>query len=174
MDALNTMRHGTILEGPTSEPTGSARLLPNTIPVMASLISIARRRKWVLIGSVLAALLLGLAATLLMTPLYTASTTLEIQRETGNIAGVQGSEEQSRLASVDQEFYQTQYGLLESRSLAERVATDLRLPYDPNFFALPDAGRPDERFQDGRRLSDATPSHAPAREAGQMRTPKPI
>ena len=45
--------------------------------------------------------------------------TIEIQRETGNIAGTEDSEEQSRQASLDQEFYQTQYGLLEARSLAE-------------------------------------------------------
>jgi capsular exopolysaccharide synthesis family protein len=37
---------------------------------------------------------------------------------------------------ADQEFYQTQYGLLKSRSLSERIAQQLKLVDDPKFFDL--------------------------------------
>src|SRR3546814_3541835 len=60
-----------------------------------------------------------------MTPQYTASSTIEISREADKVTDLQGVEREAGIA--DQEFYQTQYGLLESRALSERVATQLKL-----------------------------------------------
>ncbi|WP_204266816.1 hypothetical protein, partial [Escherichia coli] len=68
--------------------------------------------------------------TLLMTPQYTAIATIEIARESNQVTNFQGVERDTSIA--DQEFYQTQYGLLQSRSLSERVAVQLRLVDDPN------------------------------------------
>ncbi|HYI49011.1 MAG TPA: polysaccharide biosynthesis tyrosine autokinase [Allosphingosinicella sp.] len=93
---------------------------------------IAQRWKWLILGVAVAAVIAGLVVTYLTTPLYTAEATVEIQRENDRITRVRGVEAET--GSVDLEFYQTQYGLLQSRSLAERVATDLRLYADPNFF----------------------------------------
>lgn len=104
------------------------------IPLLTQIVSIIRRQKWVVIGCVVAALLIGLLATLLMTPQYTAEATLEIQRETGSFVKVEGAAQKDNV--VDQEFYQTQYGLLQSQSLAERVATDLRLYDNRAFFTM--------------------------------------
>lgn len=95
--------------------------------------SIARRRKWVILGTMAATLLLGLVVTLLMTPKYTATATVEIQRETRNFTNVAGAEPEAASA-IDQEFYETQYGLLHARSLAQRVVQSLRLQDDPAFF----------------------------------------
>ena len=58
------------------------------------LLTIARRRKWVLIGSILVALLLGVLVTLLMTRAYTASSTLEIQHEGRNFTQVEGADDE--------------------------------------------------------------------------------
>ena len=103
------------------------------IPLIRQYIRIAVRWRYVIAGAVGVCVLLGLAATLLMTPKYTASTLVEISRESTKITDIQGVE---RDASVgDQEFYQTQYGLLQSRTLSERVAQDLKLVDDPQFFA---------------------------------------
>ena len=77
-------------------------------------------------------MLLGLIATLLMTPKYTATATVEIAREASQVTGFQGVERET--SAFDQEFYQTQYGLLRSRALSERVALQLRLVNDPRFF----------------------------------------
>jgi capsular exopolysaccharide synthesis family protein len=104
------------------------------IPLVRQYLRIAYRRRWVIAGAILAALLIGLVATLLMTPQYTAATTLEISRESQQITEIQGVERDANVA--DQEFYQTQYGLLRSRSLAERIAQQLRLADDPRFFEM--------------------------------------
>ena len=56
---------------------------------------------------------------------------LEIQRETGSFVKVEGATSSDNIA--DQEFYQTQYGLLSSKSLAERVANDLALYSNADF-----------------------------------------
>ena len=101
-------------------------------PALLQLLRIANRRKWVLISSIAVALVLGLLLTLLMTPKYTAASTIEIQRESARVVNVQGVEPES--SPADMEFYQTQYGLLRSDTLAQRVATELRLYDNPAFF----------------------------------------
>ena len=95
---------------------------------------IALRRRWALIGAIIACLAVGVLATILMTPKYTASAKIEISRESDQVTNFRGVERDVNIA--DQEFYQTQYGLLRSRSLAERVATELRFADDPKFFDL--------------------------------------
>lgn len=95
---------------------------------------IAARWRYVILAAIACCLLIAIVSTLLMVPKFTASTTVEISRESNRVTDLQGVE---RDASVsDQEFYQTQYGLLKSRSLSERVATQLGLADDPKFYAL--------------------------------------
>ena len=92
-----------------------------------------RRRMWIL-GSILACLIIGVIVTLLMTPQYTAGTRIDIQRQADNIVRIQGVEAETGRSEV--EFYQTQYGLLEGRYLAEHVAQELRLGDSPQFFEI--------------------------------------
>ncbi len=103
-------------------------------PILRQYLRIAMRWRYVILGAVAACVLLGLIVTLLMTPQYTASSTIEISRESNSVTNFQGVEREVGIA--DQEFYQTQYGLLESRSLSERVATQLKLVDDPKFFEM--------------------------------------
>jgi capsular exopolysaccharide synthesis family protein len=111
-------------------------------------------------------LLLGLLITLLTTPLYTASATLEIQREAPNFAEVkQGNQAQG---AIDNEFYQTQYGLLRSRALAERVAQSLRLGDSPAFFEQFDVTAPEGWFQNGRPVQTGAARQARVRAAGAI------
>jgi capsular exopolysaccharide synthesis family protein len=136
------------------------------IPLLRQYLRIVMRWRWVIGGAMAACLLIGLVATFLMTPRYTATTTVEIARETKSIADVDGNE---RDASVtDQEFYQTQYGLLQSRSLAERVAGQLRLADDPAFFEMFDvtSKRPEFRVTNGRFPAGGRPVRL--RAAGQI------
>lgn len=85
-------------------------------------------------GIILATMLVSLIVTFLMTPMYRATSTLEIARESDKIVNIQGVQQEA--SDADQEFYQTQYGLLRSRTLAERVAVRLGLVDDPAFFAM--------------------------------------
>lgn len=115
------------------QPAGVALVQEDRgVPVLRQYLRIALRWRLVIGGIVLCCLALGLIVTLLMTPRYTASTTLEISRESAKITDIQGVERDASVA--DQEFYQTQYGLLQSRTLSERVATHLGLMDDPLFF----------------------------------------
>ncbi len=100
--------------------------------VIRQYLRMCSRWRWVIIGATSACVLLGLVITLLMTPKYSAISTIEISRESDQVANFQGVERET--SSIDQEFYQTQYGLLLARSLAERVAMQLRLVDDQNFF----------------------------------------
>jgi capsular exopolysaccharide synthesis family protein len=102
--------------------------------IIRQYLRIALRWKYVIIGVTVACVLLGLIATLLITPKYTATATVEIAREANKIADFQGVERET--TTFDQEFYQTQYGLLQSRALSERVANQLRLVDDPKFYQL--------------------------------------
>jgi succinoglycan biosynthesis transport protein ExoP len=103
-------------------------------PLIQQYLRIALRWKYVIIGVTVACVVLGLVITLLMTPKYTATATVEIARDANQVTNFQGVERQTN--SVDQEFYQTQYGLLRSRALSERVATQLRLVDDPDFYTM--------------------------------------
>ncbi len=86
---------------------------------------ILMRRRWIVIAGLLAGLAIAAYISLTTTPLYRATATLEIAREASKIVDVKGVEPSSPAASM--EFYQTQYGLLKSRSLAEQVVRNLRL-----------------------------------------------
>ncbi len=86
---------------------------------------LARKHLILIIGCFLAALAIGTALTLLMTPIYTAQATLQIDREAARVFN--SEEVMPSEKGQGEEFFQTQYGLLRSRSLAERVVENLGL-----------------------------------------------
>lgn len=128
------------------------------LPLLTQYFRILLRWKWLILGLTLAGLILALIATLLTTPRYTATSTIEISRESDRVLEVEGVEREATTA--DLEFYQTQYGLLRSRSLAERVARDLRLTRDQAFLAAHDiqldapTGGEDRAARERRLLSE--------------------
>ena len=89
------------------------------------------KRRWLILSIVATALVLGVLITLMQTPLYTSTVRLQIDRsvakivEGGNITPIEGP---------DYEFMKTQYELLEGRTMAERVASTLKLGEDADFF----------------------------------------
>jgi capsular exopolysaccharide synthesis family protein len=92
---------------------------------------ILRDRRWliaIVAGTILA---LTLVLTLLMTPQFRASTTLQIERDSIKVVDV--GELTPAESPMDRDFYQTQYELLQSRSLALRVIQDLGLTKQPQF-----------------------------------------
>ncbi|HLY80551.1 MAG TPA: GumC family protein, partial [Caulobacteraceae bacterium] len=93
---------------------------------------IVDKYKWLILAVVAVSLAVGVAITLITPKVYTASTTLEIDRETTNVVGVGDVSPMDKLAR-DQEFFQTQYGLLKSWSLAARVGQSENLAADPSF-----------------------------------------
>lgn len=106
--------------------------VPGVTPLLLQYLQIVRRWSWVIAAILAAFLVLGLVVTLLMTPQYTAKARLEIARDEKRVTNVEGLEPAT--SGQDQEFYSTQYALLETETLARRVARELRLADDPNFF----------------------------------------
>lgn len=138
----------------------------NKRSLVSEYLSIANRRKWLILGTVVAFLIAGLLVTLLMTPLYKTSAILEIQRENRNFAEVKGSEQAQ--ASADNEFYQTQYGLLKSRALAERIARSLRVSDDAAFFEKFGITPSDDTFENGKPVQTPAARAARIRMAGSL------
>jgi polysaccharide biosynthesis transport protein len=119
-----------VLATPARDEAGD----PAAESALRQYLRIVMRRRWVLAGVITGTLALGLVLTFLMTPKYTATSTIEISRASDQVTNFQGVERDVSIA--DQEFYQTQYGLLRSRTLAERVASELRLTEAPAFYRL--------------------------------------
>jgi capsular exopolysaccharide synthesis family protein len=80
-------------------------------------------------------LVLGVVATLLMQPIYTARTTLQIDRESARVVNVTDVTPDEQMIAGE-EFFQTQYGVLRSRSLQIRVAEALGLTRDNKFITV--------------------------------------
>jgi capsular exopolysaccharide synthesis family protein len=83
--------------------------------------------------SIATALALGAAVTLLTRPIYTAKTTLQIDRGAEKVVS---AGEQAPLDNFSDEFFLTQYGLLRSRALEARVAESQSLTADDAFVRI--------------------------------------
>lgn len=84
------------------------------------------KHRLLILACLVAAIVVGVAATMLMTPIYRSSTTLQIDREAARVLNV--DEVAPRESMIQgEEFFQTQHGILRSRSLAERVVDSLGL-----------------------------------------------
>ncbi len=116
---------------------GSDRQLAETLGAMdqesplTEYFQILWRRRWIVVATVILSILLAMFMSWTTIPLYRATTSIEIAREAAKVVTVKGNESSTSVGA--QEFYSTQYGLLKSRSLAERVVTELRLDQNPIF-----------------------------------------
>lgn len=92
--------------------------------------SILTHRNWV-VGAIVSALILGLLATFLATPEYTSTARIEILPDAPVDTSVENDRERSTVNELA--FYNTQYSLLKSESLAERVVRAGNLTADKDF-----------------------------------------
>ena len=84
------------------------------------------KRRWLVLGVAAGVLALSLLSALMTTPVYRASVLLELQKEGTQVVQV-GGLQPGDFGGWDPEFLQTQYELIRSKSLAERVANELAL-----------------------------------------------
>ncbi|PZF78779.1 hypothetical protein DK847_02995 [Aestuariivirga litoralis] len=93
---------------------------------------IVTKYKWLIAGIALAVFAVTAVSTFMTTPIYKATASIQIDREATKVLdkGDVGNEE-----SGGEDFYNTQYQLLQSRTLAERVAAALALANDKEFNA---------------------------------------
>ena len=117
--------------GPSGRyPAGAPADLPDLATVIREYWRIFNKRKWLVLSIMGVITVLGATWTLMMTPLYSSTVRLQIDRsaskvvEGGNVNPTEGG---------DTDFLRTQYELLQSRSLAERVTVLANLTEDPDF-----------------------------------------
>ena len=89
------------------------------------------KRRWLIVGIIIAVVAIALIRTLLTPPTFRATVVMQVDTESVQVMQVQGITPMQ--GGWDPDFNQTQYELLQSRSLAERVAEDLHLA-DSNIF----------------------------------------
>ena len=89
------------------------------------------KRRWLILSIVVTSVVLALLVTMMMTPLYTATVRIQIDREPpkvlegGNVVPTEGG------SNFD--YLKTEYELLQSRAIAERVTSSLRLAENEDF-----------------------------------------
>jgi capsular exopolysaccharide synthesis family protein len=94
---------------------------------------ILRRRRWVVYLSVATVALVALVGSFLATPLYRASATLQIERQTPDILSFRDLTRVDYSWNAYTDFYQTQYKLLASENVARGAAARLDLDRHPAF-----------------------------------------
>jgi len=107
--------------------------MPHDTPTLVEYLQVVLRYKIAIAAIIAACAVFSIIITLLMTPYFTSTSRIEISREQASVTNVEGVENSDR-AGQNLEFYQTQYALLESRSLAERVVRAKNLTSRENFF----------------------------------------
>ncbi|MFO1352890.1 MAG: polysaccharide biosynthesis tyrosine autokinase [Gammaproteobacteria bacterium] len=83
------------------------------------------KRRWTILAFFLIVLGAVIFATFLETPLYQASLTLQIKHQVPEVVDLKNPAQMEAMYASYYDFYQTQYELLKSRSLAEQVSKQL-------------------------------------------------
>jgi capsular exopolysaccharide synthesis family protein len=104
-------------------------------PLLRHVLSVARRNIWLIIAIIGVFVAAAAVITILTMPRYTATSSIEIANETQQVLGEQFDQTTEEADSWDiDRFLITQVAILQSRSLADRVAQKLNLYSDPRFF----------------------------------------
>jgi succinoglycan biosynthesis transport protein ExoP len=96
------------------------------LDIMALWTTLWARRIWIIAAAILG-LSLAVIYSLLQTPLYRSTTTLELNPPTIPILGETGGGANMVVPQSDWQFLETQYGLMRSQDIARRVVESLNL-----------------------------------------------
>lgn len=88
------------------------------------------RRKWSILTLVLVVMMVATLVVLSITPIFRAASTLLIEQKAAKVVSI---EQVYGLEGTGNEYLQTQFELLKSRALAERVVRQLNLTTHPEF-----------------------------------------
>jgi polysaccharide biosynthesis transport protein len=106
------------------------------------------QKRWKVAISILAVVMLGTVLTSYFSkPLYRSAIQIQIERDNPNQMTV---DDLFGIAASDQEFLQTQYVLLKSRGLAQRVIDEQKLLSDPDFYPAGIATKTPQEIQSAR------------------------
>jgi exopolysaccharide transport family protein len=91
---------------------------------------VIQKRRWTVLAIFLIVILTTAIATLAMKPIYRGSVTIQINKENPQIVDFK---EMFTVNTADLDYYQTQYKILESRTLAKRITQELNISAHPEF-----------------------------------------
>lgn len=95
-------------------------------------LSVILKRKWIVTIFLIAVVVSSAVLTSTMTPLYKSTVVIKIDKEAPNILSFKGVE----IAGSGVDYYTTQYEILKSRSLAEKVIRRLNLDKNNDFLPV--------------------------------------
>jgi len=96
---------------------------------------VIQKRRWIVIAFFLIVLIATAVGTFAMKPIYRGTATIQINKENPQIVDFK---EIFAVNTMDLDYYQTQYKILESRTLARRVIQTLKLLEHPEFQPKPE------------------------------------
>ena len=129
MDATTTPTVLGSTAGPAVTDTGLA-------PLIRYSLALFRRNVWLISAIVALFVAAAVVMTMLETPRYTATSTVEINEQADTVLGEELEAESDTTSGWDIEmFLNTQLEILRSRTLAERVVRRLNLASNERFFA---------------------------------------
>ncbi|MGH7824907.1 MAG: GumC family protein [Candidatus Binatia bacterium] len=123
-------RRTIVLEEP--DVVSSARLVSDDAPGLRDYWQVARKHKWKIFWCFFGALLSATLYVFSIPVIYTASATLVIERKSPQVVNIQQVLSESIEADEDS-YYQSQFEILKSRSVAAEVIKQQRLDTHPVF-----------------------------------------
>lgn len=108
----------------------SNRLLETDTIDLLEIWNVIWRRKWSIISLTVILMMISALVVLSMTPIYRATATLLIEKKSAQVVSI---EQVYGLDGSGSEYLLTQFELLKSRELAERVVRELNLVEHPEF-----------------------------------------
>lgn len=119
-------------------------MLPNQSPTspeqqvdLRQYLQVIQKHLWIIITVFIVLVTTVAILTFRMVPIYQATTTILIDKENPAVVNIK---EVMAINSSDLDYYQTQYGILKSESLARRVIERLSLQINPDFNPPPEKG----------------------------------
>ena len=114
---------------PSSPP--QARALPDDdIIDLRQIFHVLNSHRWAIVGFTAAVTLIAILIVFSMTPIYQATTTLQIEQEQAKVVSI---EEVYGLEGGNDSYLNTQFEVLKSRAVLEKVVNKLGLINNPEF-----------------------------------------
>ncbi|MCB4757216.1 MAG: polysaccharide biosynthesis tyrosine autokinase [Elusimicrobia bacterium] len=95
-------------------------------------LEVVMRRRWIILSTLLIVFISTALHTFTVRPVYQASTLMVIEKER-SAGGTIYANAAALVESSNEDYYQTQYKLLQSESLTQKVFDDLKLTQQPDF-----------------------------------------
>jgi succinoglycan biosynthesis transport protein ExoP len=105
-----------------------SNLLGDTEVHLLDYVKVIYKRRWIVVTTFTVVLLSVMVYTFTATPIYEAHVQILIEKENANVVNFKEAYEQNQIAD---DYYQTQYKILQSRALARRTLDTLKLWDDP-------------------------------------------